>query len=454
MFINIIIGLFGLGIVVFVHEFGHLLGAKASGIEVEAFSIGWGKKLAGFKWKGTEYLLSLFPMGGYCRMKGEKLFQEALDKNQKEIPREEGSLFGVHPLKRVFTYLAGPLGNLIFSIIIMSLVWMIGFSTFTYENRIVMASGYSFGSEAQIYPADLGGMKTGDIIIRADGKEISNFSDFQSVIAPAPGEQLNIVVRREDGEHTLTITPELDTETGMGKIGVSAWVPTLIDHIEPESAAALSGLLPGDLIIEADGVRIEQQLDLIQIISKNPVRIELIIDRGGERLNKILIPHYNDSGQPILGFSFHSFEVISRTYNPFKALYLGTKDTFNTLFLTVKSLGLLFKGINLNEAVSGPIRITYIVGEVATQGFSLGLSQGFTSFFRFLSLISVALFFMNLLPIPMLDGGMILVNLVDLFRKKGINPKYFYRYQMVGLFILLMLILFTTFNDISFFLKK
>ncbi|MBI9101382.1 MAG: RIP metalloprotease RseP [Spirochaetales bacterium] len=454
MFLNIIIGLLGLSIVVFVHEFGHLLGAKAGGIEVEAFSIGWGKKIAGFTWRGTEYLISLIPMGGYCRMKGEKIFQTALDNKEDEIPREKGSLFGVHPGIRIFTYFAGPLGNFIFSIFIMAVVWMIGFSTWTYENKIVMASDYAFEGEDILYPADRGGMETGDRIIQVDNREITNFSDFQNVIAPSPGKPLAITVERDGFEKILTVTPELDTETGLGRIGVSAWVPAKIGYIESESAADIAGLMVGDDIIEVDGRVIEQQLDIIELLQSNPLKLKLKIKRGSELFQTDLIPHYTESGQASMGIGFQTIEVLSRTLNPFKAIAKGTNDTFQTLFLTVKSMGLLFKGIDLNEAVSGPIRITYFVGEVATRGFTQGIAQGLTSFFRFLSLISVALFFMNLLPIPMLDGGMILVNFISMFKKKGINPKYFYRYQMVGLVLLLVLILFTTFNDISFFLNR
>ena len=457
MLLNILVGLAGLGIVVFVHEFGHLLGAKACGIQVEAFSIGWGKKLVGFKSKkGTEYCLSLFPLGGYCRMKGEKLFQEALEADSREIPREPGTLFGAHPLKRVITYLAGPLGNLVFSIVILSLVWMVGFTTYTYGNRIILAADYPVltGAGAEELPAEAAGFRTGDQVISVQGHRIATFADFQDAVAPYPDETLTVVVLREDGEHTLTVTPALDRDSGTGKIGVSAWIDPVVGWVEPGSAADLAGLADGDRIVRANGLPVNQQMDLAALLTGSPRELDLQVERGGSLFSTVLIPLYGQEGNPSLGLGFRQTEILSRETNPLAALADGTAETFRTLFLTIKSLGLLFRGINLGEAVSGPLRITYFAGEIASQGFSLGIAQGFTSFFRFLSLISVALFFMNLLPIPLLDGGMILVNFISLFRKKGINPRHFYRYQMVGLFILVMLILFTTFSDIHFFVNR
>ena len=130
MVLNILIGLVGLGFVVFVHELGHLIAAKLLGIQVEAFSLGWGKKLVGIMWRGTEYRISVFPVGGYCKMKGEYSYSRALDRNEDHIPREEGSLFAAAPWRRIVVHLAGPVMNLLLAIGIMSVIWWIGFTLF------------------------------------------------------------------------------------------------------------------------------------------------------------------------------------------------------------------------------------------------------------------------------------------------------------------------------------
>ena len=124
--VNIVLGLIGLGIVIFVHELGHFLAARATGIGVDAFSLGWGKVLVSHKRKGTEYRLSLFPVGGYCKLKGEELYRRAVADDSSTVEPEEGSLFSVSPWRRILTFFAGPLANLIFAVLALSIIWSLG----------------------------------------------------------------------------------------------------------------------------------------------------------------------------------------------------------------------------------------------------------------------------------------------------------------------------------------
>jgi regulator of sigma E protease len=135
---------------------------------------------------------------------------------------------------------------------------------------------------------------------------------------------------------------------------------------------------------------------------------------------------------------------------PIGALARGASETWETLSVTVRGIGMLFRGVDVTQAVAGPIRITYFVGEVATQGMSTGLGGGLRAFFSFLSLLSVALFFMNLLPIPVLDGGQILLYAVEGISRRELHPKLVYGYQMVGMVLVFMLLFFALFNDILF----
>lgn len=455
MIFSIIIGILGLGVVVFVHELGHLLGAKAVGIEVEAFSLGWGKKLIGRTWKGTEYRLSLLPLGGYCKMKGEKLLQGALERGEDTIPREPGTLFGVSPARRIFTYLAGPLGNFLFSILILALVWQIGFTTYTYSNKIVVTDDYPFLASELPSPAGAAGLMTGDIILEVEGRPIGHFDDFREAVAPHPEKPLSLLVQRGSEKLTFTVTPELTPSTGAGRVGVSAWIEPVLEAVEPGSAADLGGLKGGDRILSVNGRTVNHQLDLVEVLQAGPERLIVQAERSGEIRELTVIPHYNDEGQGALGIGFRGIEVESPRVNPLQALTKGAKETVSNLVLSVTGLLNLPKsGVDVKEAVSGPIRITYYVGQVASQGFSVGFQQGITSFLRFLSFISVALFFMNLLPIPLLDGGMIVANLFEGITRRPLRPRPFYWFQMVGFFLLLMLILFTTYSDILFLIGQ
>jgi regulator of sigma E protease len=140
--------------------------------------------------------------------------------------------------------------------------------------------------------------------------------------------------------------------------------------------------------------------------------------------------------------------------NVFQAIGRGTRETFRTFALTIKGIALLFSGVDVQKAVSGPVRITYLVGEVATEGFAQGIGSGFITLFRFLSLLSVALCFGNLLPIPALDGGLIVLSLVEAVKGSSVSPKTFYRYQTVGFIIILMILFLTTFSDLSYLFSQ
>ena len=145
--IKILIGILMLGLVIIVHEFGHFVAARLFGVTVETFSVGWGPVLLRKKRGDTEYRLSLLPLGGYCGMKGEHAFSEAIEKNLDAIPREEGSFYGIHPVKRMLVAFAGPFFNLLFAAVALALVSAVGYSYNTYDNRIVPASAYDANAE-------------------------------------------------------------------------------------------------------------------------------------------------------------------------------------------------------------------------------------------------------------------------------------------------------------------
>ncbi len=452
---TILLGILGLDIVVLVHELGHFAAAKLSGIKVEAFSIGMGKKLLYFNYRGTEYRISILPIGGYCKMKGEEEFSRALKAKAKEIPREEGSLFSVSPLKRIATYFAGPFANFIFSVIVLSAIWFFGFTVQTYSNRIVLISDYPGIFHSTDNPADRAGMKTGDVIVSIDGTKVDNYSDIQQIIYKSPEKQLSVSVKRGGEIRKLHITPLLDKDTGAGKIGISPFIEPVVEAVNPDSAGSLAGLSSGDRIIEVNGKKVSNYLDIISAMSSNPKILKLKVKSSeGSISEKILVPIYSEDGTADLGIAFKTESVNKGGKGLFNSMANGTKETVSNLVMTVKSLGLLFSGVNLGKAVSGPIRITYFVGEVATEGFKNGVKSGLTTLFRFLSVISIALCFANLLPIPIFDGGLILFTLFTVIMRVPVNPSVYYKYQSAGIVIILILFMLTTFSDISFLFSK
>ncbi len=451
--LDIVIGLIGLGVVIFVHESGHFVAAKLSGITVEAFSIGWGKKLASFTRNGTEYRISMLPVGGYCKMKGEELLRKAIENSDEKIESSEGSLFSVSPWKRFLTYLAGPLANLVFAAVVMAFVWLVGFSFQSVGNRIVLLTDYPKLATQSTYPANAAGLKSGDRIVAVNGNPVRNFQDLEQQIAPYPNQRLTLTVDRAGKTETLHVTPRLDKSTGAGVIGVSAWVDPVIGKVRAGSGAAIAGLKPGDKILTANGTKIANTMDFAELMKSQPNKIAITYESNKTVHSATLIPSYSSNGSNA-GISFRVQTFHSQPVGFVGALKKGLDETANTLSLTVKSLGLLFKGVNLQQAVSGPVRITYYVGQIATQGFQFGIGEGLTNLLRFLSILSVALFFMNLLPIPALDGGLILLTIIEMFTRRTIRPKFFYRYQVIGFMLIFGLIILTTFNDVFFLMKQ
>jgi regulator of sigma E protease len=449
--LNILIGLLGLGLVILVHELGHFGAAKAAGIGVEAFSIGWGKVLYRRRFRETEYRISLLPIGGYCKMRGEEFFRQDESARGDTPPADPGSLFAASPFLRIFTYFAGPLANFVFSVLALSVIWFAGFTVSTFENKVILQSETALSS-GDVYPSDTSGMQTGDVIVEIDGRAVESFRDIEKYVTPAAGKELNLVVDRNGRLIELRIVPDLDTESGAGKIGVAAWVDPLVAAVADGSDPA--GIAVGDRIVGANGVQVRHSLDLFAVLEMRPKTIELTVERSGTDRTVVIPVHYSENGEVDLGFSFATMAILERERNPFVAFGRGVGETFETLKLSVTSIGLLFKGVNVRSAVSGPIRITYFVGQVASQGFDQGLARGFIILFRFLSMLSVALCFMNLLPIPALDGGFIVISVMEILFRRPIRPKFFFRYQIVGFAIIFAILMLTLFNDVFYLIGR
>ncbi len=448
MIFTIFFGVLGLGIMIFVHELGHFIAAKKVGIGVEVFSLGWGRKMIGFSRGETSYQLSWVPIGGYCKMKGDDIF------DNEEVIHRKGSFFAASPLRRIIVAFSGPLANMLFALIILTIIWWIGFKIYSDENRIILAGDYSNEISAGILPAAKAGLITGDRIIGINDNRIEKFQDILEIVSTSPGKELILSVQREGSLLNIRIVPELDLQTGAGKIGVYAWRDLVIGQLDPGGAAFLAGLKPGDRITALNGKEVGHTLDLYQALAGNPQAITVTYQRGAQKRETDLVVSYQENGSADLGLSFKVKVFSSPDISLPAALLKGAAETYRTLGLTIKGITLLFSGVNLQNAVAGPLRITYYVGSVARSGFRLGIGSGLVSFFRFLCLLSVVLFIMNLLPLPALDGGQILIFLIEIIRRKAISPTIIYRIQIVGFSILIVLVLFFTFNDILFFMGR
>ena len=449
--ITVILGLLGLSIVVLVHEFGHFFAAKAVGVDVEAFSIGWGPKLAGFTWKGTEWRISAFPLGGYCRMKGEEAFKKALEEKLPSIPAEPRSYYGVSPWRRLVILFSGPLANIVLAVFLFSIVSLVGMTINTAPNRIVLASSIPSSANQGSNPADSAGLRSGDIIREIAGIPVRDYSDLQSIIGSNPEKNLDMVVLRDETSLSLQVTPKLDKSTGQGLIGIFAWVDPVIESVEPGSAAAIAGLRAQDRILSVDGQPVQNTIELIAALEKMPERVTFGISRGTQELNATMVVGGLEKGFAETGFQFQGLRRVDKANSLPVAIGNGFKETADTLTLTIKGFGMLFRGVDIFKALSGPARITYFVGSAATESLKDSGASGIPTILSFLAFLSVGLFMMNLLPIPALDGGQAVLCLVEIAGRRPLKTKTIYRYQFVGAAMILAIFVIATFGDFLFF---
>lgn len=368
---TVVYGLVFLCFLVFFHETGHFLLAKFFKVKVESFSIGIGPVLLHRNIKGTDYRLSLFPLGGYCGMKGEKDFSAALESGSSRIIADKDSLYGIAPLKRVLIIFAGPLFNFIFAVIAMTVVGMLGSEYYAPSAKIILAD--------EIYPevhsaARDAGMLTGDIIKTINGNRVNDFSDIFSYVSVCPDEDIVVTVERNEELLDFKVHTDFDKDQGIGKIGVSS------------------------------------SLDSVDKRIVEPLKF-------------------------------------------FPAFFYGIKETCRLVFISFKTMKIIFMGTNLTKTVSGPARITTMLGNTVQTGFSEGAKTGFSYTLNFMALISISLFIINILPVPILDGGLILFSLIEFFTKKQISPKIQYYVQFIGLAFIGFLIVVGLFGDIQYFIS-
>ncbi len=449
-----ILGLIGLGIMVTIHEFGHFFFARLFKVEVLSFSIGWGPKIFSKKSKksGTEFRISILPLGGYCQMKGEAEFAESLKTKSKTITAEKGSLYYIKAWKRLLIAFAGPMFNLLSAIIIFIIIGFIGTTTYTASNKVITIDSpiISENGEKQYYPAYKAGIRTGDKIIKINDKEINYFSDIQEQIYPNGDKEVNVSVNRNGEIINLSLKPFFNKEYGNGVIGVYPWIETTISEIKKGSSSHIAGLKKGDTIVAVNNVSIKNSMEFYsQLRTFNKANIRYTRDNIEYNTNII----YSTDEDSDIGITFKLIKKESEALGFLGSISYGFTQPVKILKTYIMGFGLLSK-VNLNTAVQGPIRMTGMIGETIIDGFSAGIKSGIVQTLTFIAIISIILFFMNLLPIPALDGGLIVLCIIEMIRRKPIPPKAIYIYQIIGFIFIMILIFLVMFNDIFYYIFR
>ena len=495
-----------LGMCIFVHELGHLLGGKMVGIKARVFSMGYGKGFWKRKYGDTTYQVTLIPFGGYCQFYGE---------DPSETRSGEGFEFlSAHPLKRIVTVAMGPIFNLIFGIILFYIMNLTGYTKET--NRILIPAELTAGT--YISPAYQSGMRTGDRIISISGKEIKAFADIQTEVFFSDGRELEVKVQRDNEVKTFNIKPSADSGEGRYTLGVMPYTTGItLARVIKGSPAELAGLAGKDTILKIDGENVHTPNELSLSLQKgNGKDISVVYLKNGDEKSATLKPAMTEvytvissgknktqesfagneefkqfitqgqvrvDGKPISDYAQFLadvtksagrdviidvnktrymgqidikkrfmigieqmgivYETVYVKYGPVEGFVQSLIEPWDFLVMNIKGFGMLFSGkMDVRENLSGPIRIAKIAGDVLYY-------RGIADFILLMAKISVILMFMNLLPIPAVDGSHLVFYIIEAIRGKPINEKIMIKIQTFGVLFLIVLGVFVIVNDIT-----
>ena len=327
----------------------------------------------------------------------------------------------------------------------------LGRTYYTTDNRIVPV--YCLDSSDQS-PARTAGLQIGDRILQINGEKTANFADIQQIIALHPEESLTMLIERGGEQLSMTIRPDLNKKTGAGQVGIYRYVPLEVASVRKDSAADLAGIKAGDRLTGIDGTALDNQMALIYFFrdyTQKAALFELI--RDGERIELPVNLVRTENGSVDLGLNWAYITVTEKGTGFIASLRQGIVQTGELTAVTLKSLGLLFKGVNMTDAVAGPVRISSMIGSLAADGFSENTRAGFVNIAEIVAVICVSLFLMNLLPIPILDGGLIFTAFVECIVRRQIPPRVLYYLQFVGFAFIAVLFFFALWADILYIMK-
>ncbi len=418
-----------LGVLVFIHEFGHFCVAKLSDIKVEKFSLGFGPKLIGFKKGETEYMLSLLPLGGYVKMIGEAPGEEISEADRQR------SFTAKSPLNRAAIVAAGPVMNLILAFILLPLIYIIGIEVPAYLERPT-AVGYVFAGS----PAEKAGLQKGDIIKLVDGKHVSTWQDFIAITAMNPASTLRLTISRESKVIEATVNPETSSKTGAGTVGILPPMRPVISSVNKDYPAYKAGLRPGDVILSVNGHGITHWLELESLVSKDAVSKKFTIKRGEKTFDVDIIPRAASDGKKFLIGVSREEERALKKYGVGESISKGISSSWEMtekLFIVIK--GLIVGQYSL-KTLGGPIMIAQVAGRAAHEGLSDILSL--------VAFLSLQLGIINLFPIPVLDGGHIMFLAVESIKGKPLSDRFMGVAQQIGIALIISLMVLVTYNDI------
>jgi regulator of sigma E protease len=434
-----------IGVLILIHELGHFVVARLTGVGVERFSIGFGPVLLRWRGKETEYCLSAIPMGGYVKMLGEENPLEG----GETLAYDPKKAFALKPLwARFLIVFAGPGMNFVLAAAIVAVV-------LATVGRPVWPAIVGRVSEAG--PAAKAGLRSGDMVIAIDGRAVKYWDDVDHAVAASNGRPLAMTIKRGEATQTLTVTPQRATTQDpilreakeVLDIGAGPQTVPQISSVSPGSPAEKAGLRPGDVVLAISGKRVFTAEDFVQAIRSRPGQaMPIEIEREGKKLTFTVtanaVEEKTPSGETIqvgrIQAGVGSKVVSFVADDPIHAVWHGAVWTKDMTVVTVKGMWKLIVGTIDRSNIGGPIQIAAMAGQQAKEG--VGPLAMFTA------LISVNLAVLNLLPVPMLDGGHLFFFLLEGVLGRPLSLRKREWAQQVGFVLLMLLMVYALYNDL------
>ncbi len=418
--------IFVIGVLVFVHELGHYLAARRVGVRVITFSLGFGPKLLKTQRGDTEFCVSAVPLGGYVRMAGENPDDRRTGRDDEFLSKTKWERFQI--------LIAGPAMNVLLAIVVMTVVLYQGAEVPAYETEPPVVGTVAEGSAAERV-----GIQAGDRVVSVAGRVVETWEELFRAVLPRAAREIEVVVRNAGGERVLRVTPDSQTEFEMGDLGIGPVLQPQIRSVTPGEPAEGAGIQAGDVIeaVEGDAVASDELVSRINAHAEQPLRLQ--VRRGQSRRDIVVTPALKgDIG--LIGVSISPFEV--RTIEPgfFEAFQLSLSRNYEWSGLIFQTLVGLFTAETSPRQLVGPLGIAQLSGGAAEIGLVALLSL--------MSMISLNLGILNLLPIPVLDGGHIAIMAIEGVSRRDFSLRVKERMLLVGFVALMMLMVTVIYNDL------
>jgi regulator of sigma E protease len=424
--------LFVLGVLVFVHELGHFLVARWHGVRVITFSLGFGPKIARFERGGTEYCISIVPLGGYVKLAGE-----TVDEKQTGAPDE---FLSKSKWVRFQVYIAGPIMNILLAWIVLAGVLSQGADVPLYVSEPPVIGRVAEGS-----PAAVAGLRPGDRILSVDGRPVDTWDAMSIEVVTKAGRELTLLVARDQSQVSVTVTPEAVGRYELGDIGIDAVLRAQVTQVNAGTPAERAGFQARDVFVEVGGARgLTQEQIIERIRSSSDTPLAIVVERGGAEVPLAVTPTGGD-GAATIGVGLTPWETRRIDPTVLEAFQMSAVQNWESTKLIGRTLRGLFTADTPVRQLVGPVGIAEMSGAAA--------SVGWVALFNLMAMISLNLGLLNLMPVPVLDGGHIAILAVEGLARRDLSIRVKERILTAGAVAIVLLMVTVIFNDISRLLR-